>query len=107
MLRLIAAMVFVFSGTLLVAQDLDPQMGHLFAPCKVGLGALYKLETDRGEADPIVAAVGGAIRFYLIGLAHGRYGAADTDGYAKVYYYFLDQCSKDETLRIEAIGAGM
>ncbi len=105
MLRLIAAMVFI--GTPVVAQDLDPPLGQLFVPCKMGLEALYQLEADGTEANPVVVAIGGAVRFYFIGLAHGRYGAADTDGYAKVYYYFIEQCSKDDTLRIEAIGSGM
>ncbi len=105
MLRVISAMVFC--GSPVLAQDLDPPLGHLFAPCKMGLGALFQLEADGTEASPEVAAIGGAVRFYLIGLAHGRYGAADTDGYAKVYYHFFEQCSKDETLRIETIGSGM
>lgn len=82
-------------------------MGHLFAPCKIGLGALYGLEADGAQASHEVLAIGGAVRFYMIGLAHGRYGADDPDGYAKVYYHFFEQCNNDETLRIIAIGSGM
>lgn len=105
MLRLIAAITFF--GSQVGAQDLTPPLSHLFAPCKMALGALYQLELDGAQASPEVVAIGGAVRFYMIGLAHGRYGSADTDGYAKVYYHFFEQCSKDDTLRIEAIGGGM
>lgn len=75
MLRLIAGVVLC--GTQVGAQDLDPPMGHLFAPCKIGLGALYGLEADGAQASHEVLAIGGAVRFYMIGLAHGRYGADD------------------------------
>lgn len=105
MLKLIAAMTLC--GTQVGAQDLDPPLGHLFAPCKMGLGALYQLEADGAQASPEVRSIGGAVRFYMIGLAHGRYGATDPDGFAKVYYYFFEQCDKDNALRIEAIGSGM
>ena len=89
------------------AQDLSPPLGNLFAPCRVGLGALYQLEIEGDQASLITMAIGSAIRYYLVGLAHGRYGAADVDGYAKVYYHFLAKCDEDDTLRIVEIGSGM
>lgn len=91
-------------GTEVNGQDLDPPLGNLFAPCQMGLGALYQLEDEGSEASLEVSILCGAVRMYLIGLAHGKYGGADPDGYAKVYYHFIDECSKDSSLRIEAIG---
>lgn len=105
MLRLMVA--FMAFGSQAGAEVLDPPLGHLFVQCDTGLIAVHRFLDGASEMDPLMYDVGSSVRYYLIGLAHGTYGAADPDGYAKLFTYFVEKCREDKTLRIEAIGRGM